>query len=182
PPRGEQRKHTPPHDRCCRDDERYDHEAFSNLGPGTWNQTKDAKASRLCGGSDNFRRRGTKRCVPTPGLPSRRRNTKLNRLQLSAGAEHDRVGHRDDAVFGLRKTHTVERGDDAADDLAVGQIGAAVLYVRYRAVPADDEADPNPPLEVGVRREPLFVAHPEAPEVLTHDALNHLGRQAARDL
>ena len=54
-----------------------------------------------------------------------------------------------------------------------------VAYLVACSVAADDEAHRHAALQVGVVAQPVLVAEPEAAEVLAHDALDDLGREAA---
>src|SRR5262249_23043250 len=98
------------------------------------------------------------------------------------GAEHDGVGDRDDAAFGLRERQPVERTHHARHHAAVRHVRAAVADVRDRAVAADDEPDGDAPRQVGVIAQAVLVAEAEAAEVLPDDALDALRREPAAHL
>src|SRR5262249_20248856 len=96
-----------------------------------------------------------------------------------ARREHDRVDDGHDAPFGHREGQAGERAHDARDNTGVGHIRAAVGHRCRAALPVDHEANTDAALQVGVVAQTVLVAEAEASEVLAHDALDHLGREAA---
>ena len=97
-----------------------------------------------------------------------------------ARCEDDRVGDRHDPPFGLREAQRIELAHDAGGGRHVGEVDAARLRARDRAVAGDDEADRDAAAQVGTLSQPVFVTHPESTEVLPHDALDGFRRKAAR--
>src|SRR5262249_40363331 len=95
--------------------------------------------------------------------------------------EDDRIADRDDAAFGLRKAQSVERAEDAADDLRVRKVRASVLYRGDGAVATDEEAHGHAPGEARVVEKGILIAAPKAPEVRADDALDNLWGQTSDD-
>src|SRR5512132_1806942 len=103
-------------------------------------------------------------------------------FRSAAGSEHDRVGDRDSAAFGLRERKPVERADRPRHDAAVRHVRPAVLHLRHRAIVTDDEAHGDAALEVRAVAQTVLVTEAEATEVLANDTLNDLGRETTADL
>src|SRR5690606_11362969 len=76
---------------------------------------------------------------------------------------------------------SIVRSHHTTRHAAVWQIRAAILYTGDHACPIDGKSNLDATFEVGIAREALLVTHTEAPIILAHDALNHLGRQASAD-
>ena len=83
------------------------------------------------------------------------------RYSFLARREGDGIHDRRDATFGLREGEIAEAPNDAADDLLVGDVRAAVGGLHHRAVPTDDELGHDTAVEGGVVAKTRLVAETE---------------------
>src|SRR5690606_20302608 len=89
---------------------------------------------------------------------------------LSAGSEHDGVGHCNDPTLWLGKAQTIERPHHTTDHIRVRHAGPTIAHVGHRTVTVDDEADRNTTLQTRVCAQALLVTQPETTVVLPNDA------------